>query len=304
MNRKRTFILGSIVLLGFLIWYFFLKPYDYIVKFSVPTSPGTVMTKAEAIQKWPEFGVQTGVKTLNKVNFSTLEQRVVVDNYDLNLQWFFEGINDSLTEVKIGIKDTKNSLYNRLMIPLTDTDFEEKIRFKFVDFKKGIHRLKENTFHSHIKSQDKNPEFFIVYTQIKSASKEKALNMMRNDYTLRYYIDTVLHQTVKTPIVEVTHWDIDTDSITYNYGFPIDPHDTLPDSNQFFYKKIEPKPSMRALFNGNYMNSHHSWYQMYDKAVRDNIPLAGSILEVYHNNPYNGGNELEWETDVYMPLKE
>lgn len=304
MNKKRTFILGSIILLVFLIWYFFLKPYDYIVKFSVPVSPGTVYNRVKDWVKFEGYATDTTTFIIKSEAYKELSQKVEFVNTEWLLDWQFQEINDSLTNVKIGIKDKNFSLKNRLQIPFIETEFEKMVSYSFKKFKKRTLDFLNNQIKVTIKEDTISPDLFIVYVPIKSLAKEKALNMMRNDYALRYYIDTVLHQSVKMPVVEVTYWDVATDSITYNYGFQIDANDTLPESNQFYYKKIEPKNSMRALFNGNYMNSQHSWYQMYDKAVRDNIPLAGSILEVYHNNPYNGGNELEWQTDVYMPLKE
>lgn len=303
MNKKRTFILGSLLLLGFLIWYFFLKPYDYNVRFTVPASSGTVYNKVKDWVKFEGYATDTTSFILESKPYKQLTQKVEFITTEWLLDWNFEPKNDTLTIVKVGIRDKRFTLKNRLEIPFLETEFEKMVKYSFVKFKKRTLDFLNNQVRVTIKNDSLSPEIHLVYVKLKSLSKEKALNMMRNDYALRYYIDTVLHQPIKTPIIEVTHWDVATDSIIYNYGFPIDANDTLPESNQFFYKKIEAKPALRAMFNGNYMNSHHSWYQMYVKSVRENIPLDGSIIEVYRNNPYNGGNELEWETDVYMPLK-
>ncbi|MDT8414603.1 MAG: GyrI-like domain-containing protein [Flavobacteriaceae bacterium] len=303
-KSKKTIYLLVVLFVGFLVWYFFLNPFDYVVKFKAKASPGTVYQQVEDWVKWEGYAMDTTTTVLEKTPFSQMKQRVAFINTTWDLNWTFEAENDSVTQVTIGIKDNKFSLRHRLEVPFRETDFEKSVRYSFVKFKNRLNHFLDNRIRVKIAADTLSPEIFMVYVPLKSHVKEKALNMMRHDYEVRVFIDSVLGQKVRMPIMEITHWDVEQNTITYNYGFPIDKTDSLPQSDKFLYKQLTPHKSIRSIYNGNYRTSEHAWYALWDYAKRNQIETQGSVIEIYYNNPYNGGNELEWQTDILMPLKE
>ena len=97
-----------------LIWYLFIKPSDYIINFKVVTTPGTV---TQSVKSWnyDEIIAQEG---LNKV----VQQRHFGDSV-VNYSYEAKMINDSVTQVSVGVKDLDHSLINRLTVPFKNTLF-------------------------------------------------------------------------------------------------------------------------------------------------------------------------------------
>jgi len=61
---------------------------------------------------------------------------------------------------------------------------------------------------------------------------------------------------------------------------------------------------LKAIYNGNYITSDRAWYALLDYAAKNGIAVTGLPIEIFNNNPNMGTNELEWETEIFMPLKE
>jgi len=45
-----------------------------------------------------------------------------------------------------------------------------------------------------------------------------------------------------------------------------------------------------------------AWYKLIDYAKTNHIDIDLLPVELYLNDPHTGGNDLEWEADVYMPI--
>ena len=94
-----------------LIWYLFIKPSDYIINFKVVTTPGTV---TQSVKSWnydvpdSEIIAQDG---LNKV----VQQRHFGDSV-VNYSYEAKMINDSVTQVSVGVKDLDHSVVTTLKL--------------------------------------------------------------------------------------------------------------------------------------------------------------------------------------------
>ena len=106
------------------------------------------------------------------------------------------------------------------------------------------------------------------------------------------------------PMLEVTKWDMENDSLYYNFGQPIIRSDRLPMGTDIQYKRVFGKKALKAEYNGNYITSDRAWYALLDYARKNNIEVEPKPVEIFYNNPNTGGGELSWKAFVYMPIKE
>ena len=104
------------------------------------------------------------------------------------------------------------------------------------------------------------------------------------------------------PFVEITNWDMQTDSIAYNFCFPIIRSEKLPNHPIIKYKRVFANKALKATYNGNYITSDRAWYTLLKKAKDENKDIELTPIEYFHNNPNFGGDALRWKAEIYMPL--
>ena len=106
------------------------------------------------------------------------------------------------------------------------------------------------------------------------------------------------------PMIEVTRWDRENDSLHYNLAQPIIKSNQLPIHDEIKYKRLFAKRAIMAEYYGNYITSDRAWYAILDYAKKNGIEVEEKPIEVFYNNPNMGGNELSWKAEIYMPIKE
>ena len=294
--KKLIFVITTLLLVA-LGWYLFLKPSDFTISFKVETTPGTVI---QSVKAW-DLSLDNS-KIIAQYNFDALVQQRSINGSTVNYTYRFYAVNDSTTKVSVGIKDLDNSIYNKLTIPFANTDFEKKsaeeINAFYTILKQHLSELKIK-----ITGIENTPSTYCAYIPLKGLQIEKAKGMMQN----YGYIGDILAAGNVTfngpPFVEITNWDIKTDSISYNFCFPIIKSDSLPQAKDIRYKQLQKTEAIHAVYNGNYITSDRAWYALMAYAKRNNIAIEQKPLEVFFNNPNMGGNELDWKADIYMPLK-
>ena len=104
------------------------------------------------------------------------------------------------------------------------------------------------------------------------------------------------------PFIEVTQWNMEKDSIAYNFCYPIIQSDSLPFIKGISYQTFQGKKALKAIYNGNYITSDRAWYALLDYAEKNNIEVENKPVEFFFNNPNMGGNELRWKAEVFLPL--
>ena len=297
MRKKLGLFLG-VALLAALVWYLFLKPHDYVVRFKVKALPGTIN---QTIKLWAKQ--HEGAQFLGQKDLSDLKYRIKFSDSTFIYRWKIESLNDSVSKVKMYVTDTDHSLANRLALPLSDTDFEKRTKKTAEDFLKKLQSHLEH-FRVTVTGKDKTPAKYCACVAIKGTQLEKAGGMM-DYYSLLSGIMAEKEIPLDgRPMVEVEDWNMQNDSISYNFCFPVIKSDSLPLRGGIFYKQIEQKPAIRAVYNGNYITSDRAWYALVDYADKNNIPIDKKPLEVFHTNPNLGGNELEWKAEIFMPVQE
>jgi effector-binding domain-containing protein len=279
-------------------WYLFIKPYDYVVRFPVKTTVGTIN---QSIKSW-YAGIE-GTQITDQSKLDELTQQFNFGDSIHTYTWKIEAITDSTSRVKVYVKDNDHSIANKLTIPFSKTDFEKRSEGTVKEFYDVLNLHLKKTKVA-INGEDSTRATYIAYVPLKGQQAEKAKGMMYN-YSLLTQI--MLKGNVElngTPFIEVTHWNTKTDSISYNFCFPIKKSDSLPKHPDIKYKQYHSQKALKATYNGNYITSDRAWYALEAYAKSHNIPIDLTPVEVFYNNPNMGGDELQWKAEIFMPMKE
>lgn len=293
---KKLLLLIGIIFLGALSWYLLIKPYDYLVTIKANTHPGTLN---QSIKTWA--GSFIGSKEVNQKNLMHLSQ-VMQFNDSIHLyEWNIHASTDSTTEVKVYVSDKNNSLSNRIAIPFSDTNFEKRTRKTLFDFNQKLSDHL-NQFKIQIIGEEELEATYCAYTTVKGTQIEKAKGMMHDFPLLNTLLAENKVQLNGRPFLEITHWSMDKDSIEFDFCYPIIRSDTLPQHPELKYKQFFAKKAIKAIYNGNYITSDRAWYALLKYAEKNKLEITGLPIEVFHNNPNMGGNDLEWKAEIFMPL--
>lgn len=282
-----------------LIWYFFIKSYDYTIRFEANTFPGTIN---QSLKLWDQT-LDTVHSIRQNGSLYRLSQQVKFGDSVHGYQWKIKPLTDSTSRVVVNIKDVDHSFMNKLTVPFSDTDFEKRSRRTVLDF---MENLKEHIdkFKVTIVGEENIPTKYVAYIPIKATQFQKAGGMMKNS---SYISQTLLQNQADfdgPPMIEVTQWNQETDSLEYNFCYPIIRSDRLPMNTDIQYKRIFGKKALKAIYNGNYITSDRAWYALMDYAKRQGIAVEPKPVEIFYNNPNTGGNEISWKAEIYLPLKE
>lgn len=297
--KKFLIGLGTVLILA-LVWYLFLKPSDYIIRFKASTFPGAIN---QTLKLW-----DTSLDTVQGIqqegeDLTELKQTLRFSDSTHVYHWKINPITDSTAQVVVGVQDIEHSLMNKILVPFSDTDFEKRSRKTVREFMENLKQHEEN-FRVNIIGEVDFQSKYIAYIPLKVAQFQKAGGMMKNVSYLSGELFTNGVQLDGLPMVEITHWDRVNDSIYYNLAQPIVRVENLPQDTEIKYKRIYGKRALKAEYFGNYITSDRAWYALMDYAQRENIAVEPIPIEVFHNNPNSGGDAMRWKADIYLPLKE
>ncbi len=300
LNKKKYFVGFLIVFVAFLIWYLVVKKSDYTITFKAKTATATVF---QGIKDWSNQQLKSkneNYVVLEKNNFDFIAQKMIKGNQVFNYSWYLSSDNDSITEVKVDIKEEGNSIYNRLTAPFFKTKFKEEQLKKIKDFKEALEAHLQN-FKVKINGEGSSQEEFVAYINMKSVLQEKAQMMIMNDAAISLYLTNNKIKIIGKPYVEIVKWDLDSEQIEFNYCFPIDRSTIYIADEKVKFKTIPAMKGLSATYYGNMRTSDRAWFALLDYAKEHNIKLNYKPLEHFFANPFNGGNEIEWETQIIIP---
>lgn len=295
---KKFISITVAVLLAALLWYVFLKPQDYQVNFEAKAIPGTIF---ETVKAWNQ-----GFDSIVPIQFESVdhfEQTIITKDSVYQYEWKITPVHDSLSKVTVNIKDLDHSLRNKLTVPFSDTNFEKGARATLLDFNDFLNKHLKG-FKVTVVGESELFSSFCACVPLTTTMEGKAKGMMNNYNYLNALLLENEVQLNGPPFVEVLDWDLPHNKITFNFCNPIIRSEKLPNNPDILYKRIFPKKSLKAIYNGNYITSDRAWYALLDYAKKNNVQVEKKPVEIFFNNPNMGGNELTWKTEVYMPLKE
>ena len=301
ISRKKIILILSVGFSLFLTWYLFVKESDYCVTFTAKTATGTIFQGINVWSTAQKKSKNENYTFLEKRNYEFIKQLMKNGNVEMEYTWNIKSINDSMTSVTIGIKDLNHSLYNRLTVPFYPTKFKTEQIEKIKSFKTGLEDHIDD-YKIKIDGEKTSKEIYVAYISLKSVMQEKAQTMIGYDAEIVGYLDRNKIKIIGfRPYLEVTNWDQDKEIVSFNYCFPIS-KDTkyVPDSNVKF-KTIPALKGIQATYYGNFRTSDKAWFALLDYAKKHDIKLKNTPLEHFLDNPFNGGNELEWKTEIIIP---
>ena len=165
MNNKLKLLL-AVVILSFLGWYFLLKQSDYTITFKVNAATGTI---SQGIMEWTTIRSKKQNETyavLEKRNFDFIKQQMKNGTEEMEYTWSMKSINDSMTNVTVGIKDLNHSFYNRLTAPFISTKFRTEQIDKMKSFKVGLEDHIDG-FKIRIDGEGSSKEMYVAYISLK-----------------------------------------------------------------------------------------------------------------------------------------
>lgn len=302
MKKVKYFIVFA--LLGALVWYLFIKPHDYVVRFKVQTSPGTVYT---SVEEWNFINQEldsSHYKINDKKAYISINQTLNLKERDLDLDWSFNSLNDTTTHVIVGVTEKNNSIYNRITTPFSNTKFKQTAINTIKGFKAGIEKQLEEKFKVTYIGIDSLPETAYAYVAFKNIEmRKKAEQMMKYNAKLLQFINLHNLKNGNYPFLIVDKWNLDKSIIDFRFCFPIKKRDSLPIHKDIKFDILKPRKALKAIYNGNYMTSDRAWFALHEYAKRHNISIDNKPLEIFYDNPFYGGDELKWKAAIFMPIK-
>ena len=295
--RKVITVITAVISIA-LIWYFFIKPQYYQIRVIAKTFPGTIN---QSLKAWNTSLSNSTIVQLKDLKH--LKQTIVSGDSTHTYFWNITSINDSTSQLKVDVIDIDNSFKNKLSIPFTDTNFEKGSRKLITDFMSYLNKHRKE-FKVTILYQEELPSTYCACVQHNTIQTKKA-TAMKDSYP---FLNSVLVgnglQLNGVPFIEITDWNMNKDSVVFNFCYPIIKIDSLPVIKNIIYKEFKGSKSLKAIYNGNYTTSDRAWYALLDHAEKNNIKVNAKPIEFFYNNPNMGGDALYWKTEVFMPIAE
>lgn len=302
MSAKKKIIVTLLTLLSaLLIWYFFIKKSDYSISFTVKSSTGTVY---QGIQDWASARLisdKENYVVVDKEQFTFLKHEMSSKSDTLEYIWDINNTNDSTVKVVVGVKEIDHSFYNRFTAPFFNTQFKNQQIDKIKSLKKGLEEHSKN-FKIEIVGEGKSDEVFVAYINLKSVLQEKAQTMIRNDGLITGYLQRNGIKIIGRPYLEVVDWNLETEKLDFNYCFPIDKNSKYIEDPLVKFKTIPSLKGLKVNYYGNFRTSDRAWFSLIDYASSKGYDLDLKPVEHFLANPFNGGNELEWQTTIIIPF--
>ncbi|MEP2279337.1 AraC family transcriptional regulator [Maribacter sp.] len=293
--RKGITIIIAVISIA-LLWYFFIKPQDYQIRVIAKSNTGTVN---QALKSWSKTLQEASIR--QKDDLAHLEQMIVAGDSTHIYNWNITPINDSTSQLVVNVKDKDHSFTNKLYIPFTDTNFEKQARKTVTDFIENLNTHRKE-FKVTFMGEDHLPSTYCACVEHKTTQSNKAFGMMESYPFMNSVIASNGIQVNGVPFIETTDWNMQNDSISFNFCYPIIKTDSLPIIKDLVYKEFIGMKSLKAIYNGNYMTSDRAWYTLLDYAKEKNIDVDKKPIEFFFNNPNMGGDALRWKAEIFMPL--
>ena len=302
MRTKKQKIIYLVIfsLAVVLMSYLFVFPYHYKVGFTTKQPPGVVF---DHLRAWPEFSSNDSVTVENGdlIFYEGLTQTINSSTASLIVDWSMTRITDSTTRVEGRFSATQDALSQKLGLPLglsyvprTSIDLTQSLAQGLVE--------KSKNFKVHSISDTIVEPIFCAYVPVQTKEGSKAQGMLRQISTVMDYIKGNGIQLKGDPFITVTNWAPHSQDLSFDFCFPIDSLAVRPEDPEVRFKTIKPRRYLKAIFNGNYRISQQGWYTLLDHAKRNNITLGSEIIEIYRNDPHEGGDSMQWVAELLMPI--
>jgi effector-binding domain-containing protein len=302
---KRIFVIISLLILAALIGgiiFLFTRPSDYQAHFTVKTTPDIAYYHILNWDFWNRDQLNTKTDILSRTPVSYVSKKVTLNDTTLILNWEIKKVEDSITLVRVYVSDPDRKLINRLTALFKNTPFKKNVRRNLLDIKTRMEvMLKafryEFTGYHHFEKRS------CICISLKSTKRGKARAMMSSVIELNQFVRQNNLKMDGNPFLVVHDWNKMKDSISFDFCFPIDPIDAVPEHPKIKFQTVESMDAIKTDFYGNYSISDITWYSLAEEAKKQGYRRNNKLIEVYFNDPHSGGNELEWKAEIYMGIE-
>ncbi|MGV6844665.1 MAG: GyrI-like domain-containing protein [Lutibacter sp.] len=302
--KKKIFIFIFTIITLFLLWFLFIKKYDYQINFTAKTSPGTVYSRILQINSWNTSTFHHDITTTKSLAFKKVYQTIKHKNNNYLFYWKINSLNDSITQVKVYIKDPKHSLKQRILYLVGQSNFIKKSILFVSDFNKALNQHLSQVKVSISGKKIKPTQGPFIFVNFKTKLPSKAGKMASSIYFLANYLKIHHIKKAGNPFLEIKNWNRQDNSIDANFCFPVEKLNFYPSDSVVKIKKSLPAfNALKAVFHGNYRYSDRAWFALDNFAKKHDIKVKQGIIEMYHNDPHTDPNELTWKATIYMPIK-
>jgi effector-binding domain-containing protein len=187
-------------------------------------------------------------------------------------------------------------------VPFINTPFKNSVRGNLLDIKRRMD-LMLKTFHYEFTGYSHFHKISCVYISLNSTQRGKAREMISHVMALNQFVRQNNLALYGNPFVLVHNWNELNDSINFDFCFPIARTDAVPDDPEIKFKTVEGMDAIKTDFYGNYSITDITWYNLAEEANKLGYRSSGILVEVYHNDPHSGGNELEWKAEIYLGIE-
>jgi len=303
LKSKHKFIaLIAFSLTVALLGYLFVFPYHYQVSFSTKQPTGVVF---DHLRAWPEFSQQDSVWINNKSLsfYDRLTQDIKTSLGNMQVDWKIKRNSDRTTHIQGRFTATQHPIIQKLLMPIGLSFIPERSINLTESLAKGLIEKSKN-FIVHSIRDTVLPAIYCAYIPVKTRETNKAQGMLRQISTVMDYLKGNAIALKGDPMIQVTRWSKQQQQLEFDFCFPIDAQENLPEHPEVAFKYTNSGRYLKATFNGNYRISQQGWYALMDHAQRNGIRLGDQAIEIYRNDPHEGGDSMEWVAEILMPILE
>lgn len=296
-----------IVIAGIAIWYFGIKKEDYQVTFQVTGTPQGIY---HHILKWNSWGAskEKNITNIDSSLFKEVRQKIALQDTTLQIEWRVEPLSDSITEVLVAVHSGEHSNANKLGVLAGETTFTKSVKRELKKFRSAVNSF-GRSYRVSIDGIVEAPYFTYLYVTDTTQRNQKAVKMIAANVNVYPIIGEYRVEKDGFPFVKVKSWDIENDNIVFDFGFPIrkstwssDKKDSLRMTKRIKYGESTSYKALKATFYGNYSKSDQAWFALLNHAKENNIKLKNEPLEIFYNNPMQGGEDRNWKAEIFMPI--
>ena len=290
-----------LILIGAIV-YLLIRPCDYQAHFTVKATPDVAFFSILNWDIWNRKKAASSIQTISKNPVKNISQKILLNDTTLTFKWEFKQVNDSITMVRACVSDPERKLYNRLTVPFINTPFKNSVRGNMLDIQRRLD-LMLKTFHYEFTGFSHFHKISCLYITLNGTRRSKAREMISNVVALNQFVRLNNLGLNGNPFVLVHDWNEMNDSINFDFCFPIARTDAVPDHPEIKFKTVEGMDAIKTDFYGNYSITDITWYNLAEEANKLGYRSKGKLVEVYHNDPHSGGNELEWKAEIYLGIE-
>ncbi|APG59752.1 GyrI-like domain-containing protein [Christiangramia salexigens] len=306
---KKILWVSLLILSAGVIWFLFIKEYDYQFHMTAKYGPGVAYDEIADWKKFDGPNSKDNISITEENPFKGLKQEISAGTEAvLEFNWEFEKANDSVTDLTLKVRSRKNQIKNRLAIlsPFQTSELVDSLENKLIRFKKRLNTVQETYAVKILDSLVTSPELDCICRSSKNVPVDKkAGEMVRTITSLEDYITTNNLELNGVPFVKVERWDMDTKKIDFDFCFPVKLEGVEKiDSDYLEFRKIPSFKAIKAIFNGNYRMSHLAWYDLMHEIELRELESTGLPLEVFYDNPNMGTPSINWKAEIFIPVTE